>query len=95
MRVNCEVSVERLEESPPCGDAQPKQKSLDFQSFLVSVERLERSTNGLKGHCSTLELHARFCEKHSITRAQLTQALTFHPALVTIHTAIPTRIRSY
>jgi hypothetical protein len=25
----------------------------------VSVERLELSTNGLKGHCSTIELHAR------------------------------------
>jgi hypothetical protein len=26
------------------------------------VERLERSTNGLKGHCSTIELHARFAK---------------------------------
>jgi hypothetical protein len=26
---------------------------------MVSVERLELSTNGLKGRCSTVELHAR------------------------------------
>ena len=32
---------------------------------IVSVERLELSTNGLKGHCSTVELHARN-EAHSI-----------------------------
>jgi hypothetical protein len=25
----------------------------------MSVERLELSTNGLKGRCSTIELHAR------------------------------------
>jgi hypothetical protein len=25
----------------------------------MSVERLELSTNGLKGRCSTVELHAR------------------------------------
>jgi hypothetical protein len=43
----------------------------------VSVERLERSTNGLKGHCSAIELHARFNEKYSITRVPLAQALTF------------------
>jgi hypothetical protein len=34
----------------------------------VSVERLERSTNGLKGHCSTIELHAHFA-KNILTRA--------------------------
>jgi hypothetical protein len=26
----------------------------------MSVEGLEPSTNGLKGHCSAIELHARF-----------------------------------
>ena len=29
------------------------------QVSCVSVERLERSTNGLKGHCSAIELHAQ------------------------------------
>ncbi len=29
-------------------------------NYDMSVERLERSTNGLKGHCSAIELHARF-----------------------------------
>ncbi len=32
----------------------------------MSVERLELSTNGLKGRCSAIELHAR-CGVHSIT----------------------------
>jgi thioredoxin 1 len=50
----------------------------------VSVERLERSTNSLKGYCSAIELHAPDCEKYSITPAPLIQALTFLPALVTI-----------
>jgi hypothetical protein len=36
----------------------------------VSVERLERSTNGLKGHCSAIELHARFA-KNILSRASL------------------------
>jgi hypothetical protein len=27
--------------------------------FLVSAEELESSTNGLKGHCSTIELRAQ------------------------------------
>ncbi len=49
------VSVERLEYHPPYGDSNQNEIK---QS--VSVERLERSTNGLKGHCSTIELHARF-----------------------------------
>ena len=31
-------------------------------SFFVSAERLELSTNGLKGHCSAIELRARNCE---------------------------------
>ena len=52
---------------------------------LVSVERLERSTNGLKGHCSTIELHAHFCEKYSITGLPWAQALTFFTPLVTIN----------
>ncbi len=30
-----------------------------FQAMIVSAERLELSTNGLKGHCSTIELRAR------------------------------------
>ena len=38
----------------------------------VSVERLERSTNGLKGHCSTFELHAHFAKNI------LSRALLFH-----------------
>src|SRR4030065_155389 len=50
----------------------------------VSVKGLEPLTNGLKGHCSTIELHARNCEKYSITRGQLVQVLTFLIALVTI-----------
>jgi hypothetical protein len=33
----------------------------------VSVERLERSTNSLKGYCSAIELHARFA-KNILTR---------------------------
>ena len=37
---------------------------------FVSAERLELSTNGLKGHCSTIELHSRCAnwvgEGHSI-----------------------------
>jgi len=46
------VSVERLEESPPCGDSNQyaiKQKVSVPAPNEVSVERLERSTNGLKG----------------------------------------------
>ena len=39
---------------------------------IVSVERLELSTNGLKGHCSTVELHARN-EAHSIMAVILSQ----------------------
>jgi hypothetical protein len=39
---------------------------------FVSVERLELSTNGLKGHCSTIELHARN-EAHSIMAVILSQ----------------------
>ena len=30
-----------------------------FWGYFVSAERLELSTNGLKGHCSTIELRAR------------------------------------
>ena len=33
----------------------------------MSAEGLEPSTNGLKGHCSTIELRARSGEVHSIT----------------------------
>ena len=33
---------------------------------VMSAEGLEPSTNGLKGHCSTIELRARFGEEHSI-----------------------------
>lgn len=52
---------------------------------FVSVERLERSTNGLKGHCSTFELHARFfSEKYSIMPRQCAQALTFFTPLANI-----------
>jgi hypothetical protein len=32
----------------------------------MSAEGLEPSTNGLKGHCSTIELRARLGEVHSI-----------------------------
>ena len=32
-------------------------KQIMASKFPVSVERLELSTNGLKGHCSTIELH--------------------------------------
>jgi hypothetical protein len=31
----------------------------DPSIFGMSVERLELSTNGLKGRCSAIELHAR------------------------------------
>jgi hypothetical protein len=37
-----------------------KQKDPPAVDLLVSVEGLEPSTNGLKGHCSAIELHARF-----------------------------------
>jgi hypothetical protein len=32
-------------------------KNPPYGGFLMSVERLELSTNGLKGRCSTIELH--------------------------------------
>ena len=35
------------------------QKILPTGGFFMSVERLELSTNGLKGRCSTIELHTR------------------------------------
>jgi hypothetical protein len=40
-------------------------RRLDVEKCM-SVERLELSTNGLKGRCSAIELHAR-CGLHSIT----------------------------
>ena len=40
-------------------------------NYAVSVERLERSTNGLKGHCSAIELHARDLAKNILSRAPL------------------------
>jgi thioredoxin 1 len=58
----------------------------------VSVERLERSTNSLKGYCSAIELHARFSEKYSITPMPGTQALTFFTHLVTIGSVPHTRL---
>ena len=57
------MGVERLEDAPPRGVLNQniiKQK--------VSVERLERSTNSLKGYCSAIELHARFA-KNILSRA--------------------------
>ncbi len=40
----------------------------------MSAERLERSTNGLKGHCSTIELRAQVSVRlHSITLTFLRQ----------------------
>ena len=33
-----------------------------YQRDFVSVEGLEPSTNGLKGHCSAIELHARIAK---------------------------------
>ena len=38
----------------------------------MSAERLELSTNGLKGHCSAIELRAQ-SEEHSITLLRLRQ----------------------
>ncbi len=47
----------------------------------MSVERLELSTNGLKGRCSTIELHTR-CGGHSImpiwTRQSFTSVVEHH-----------------
>ena len=37
----------------------PQQKSPLEKRTLMSVKRLELLTNGLKGRCSTIELHAR------------------------------------
>jgi hypothetical protein len=40
----------------------------------MSVERLELSTNGLKGRCSTVELHARdgtFYHAHRVASTDL------------------------
>jgi hypothetical protein len=49
------MSVERLEESPFLGTLNQK---LPYRGvYFMSVERLELSTNGLKGRCSTIELH--------------------------------------
>ena len=31
-------------------------------NYTVSVAGIEPATNGLKGHCSTFELHARFAK---------------------------------
>jgi hypothetical protein len=36
-----------------------KKSPLGKEDFLVSAERLELSTNGLKGHCSAIELRAQ------------------------------------
>src|SRR5574339_861091 len=35
------------------------EKTPVFQGFIVSAERFELSTNGLKGRCSAVELRAR------------------------------------
>jgi hypothetical protein len=51
------VSAERLEYHPHVG-ALNKTKTLQQRRDLVSAERLELSTNGLKGRCSTIELRA-------------------------------------
>jgi hypothetical protein len=43
------------------------EKPPNFQRlYTMSAERLELSTNGLKGHCSTIELRARKSGLHSI-----------------------------
>ncbi len=47
--------------------------------YTVSVERLERSTNGLKGHCSTFELHARFLRKTFYHARFSSTSLDFSP----------------
>jgi hypothetical protein len=40
-------------------------KTPQIWSFEMSAEGIEPSTNGLKGHCSAIELRAR-AKKHSI-----------------------------
>ncbi len=54
------VSAGAFEYHPSCGDAQPKQRSLPSGRLLVSAGGFEPSTNGLKGHCSAVELRAHF-----------------------------------
>jgi hypothetical protein len=48
----------------------------------VSVERLELSTNGLKGHCSAIELHARRAKFYHAPLAESTASgfMLFPPA---------------
>ena len=40
-------------------------KILPEEDFSVSAERLELSTNGLKGHCSTIELRAHHIRRRA------------------------------
>ncbi len=55
------VSAGGFEYHPSCGDARPKQKAFRGEDFFpVSAGGFEPSTNGLKGHCSAVELRARF-----------------------------------
>jgi hypothetical protein len=39
-----------------------------ISAFRVSVKGLEPLTNGLKGHCSAIELHARVLAKNILSR---------------------------
>ena len=58
--LNAKMSVGRLDIVPPEGNTQPS--PIHYSPFTLkqnmSVGRLELPTNGLKGHCSTIELHA-------------------------------------
>jgi hypothetical protein len=61
------VSAEDFEYHPLNGDPQTKKSSCE-EDFQVSAEEFESSTNGLKGHCSAIELRAhQLSGLHSIT----------------------------
>ncbi len=48
----------------------------------MSAERIELSTNGLKGHCSTIELRAR--DTHFNTHSEMRQRFTISCSLSTL-----------
>ncbi len=55
-------ATESFNQMAAIGCCQATKKTRREASLAMSVERLERSTNGLKGHCSAIELHARLAK---------------------------------
>ena len=51
-----------------------RKKTTEFSVVFMSSEGIEPSTNGLKGHCSAIELRARLA-KHNFTTIRLMSQL--------------------